>query len=102
VRIVSHPLDEFGIVQSKQNCTNPIHDLLHEFPHLIITDARQPIPWYLAIRRHDLCIAKVADLRVRRDTGVNILDACVSSMHVLRTHKTAMPSANCFAISGSI
>src|SRR6266849_4639256 len=77
-RIVSHPLDEFGIVQSKQNCINPIHDLLHEFSHLIITDARQPVPRYLAIRRHDLCVGKVAGLRVWRDTGVNILDACVA------------------------
>ena len=77
-RIVSHPLDEFGIVQSKQNCINPIYDLLHEFPHLIITDARQPVPRYLAIRRHDLCIGKVAGLRVRRDTGVNILDRLVA------------------------
>jgi hypothetical protein len=78
-RIVIHPLDESGIVQSKQNRINPVHHLLHEFPHLVIANARQPVPRYLAIGRYDLCIRKIPGLRVRLNTGVTTRVASAST-----------------------
>jgi hypothetical protein len=59
--VLIQTLKDSRIVQSKQDSVKPVYDLLHELAHFVIADTRQLVPRYLAIRRHDLCVGKIAN-----------------------------------------